>query len=632
MKHLFNSTVMEFDRATQEFTGSKSTKLNRICWVLFFSLFVFANSIFAQDFQDDWHLKVPSWDSYYYGYSEYEYSKVVGDTLYLFSEYYGDSIEVDPGPTELWIDDDDNAHLSGIIFVAKYSVSTGNFLGAKKLIEIPTHLNGSMTVMQTYDYEVTPNGKLIVIGACVNGVDFDGSSASAGFYGSATAVSFASFYESDGSYTGHIEYDLNYSGSPFSSAHNNAFDIYQVAVDANENIYLVGSILGDVDLDFTAGTDVKTSNGNYDAAIVKVDGISETYAWSISMGGTSSEYIAFAGTYQNDLIVIGAYGSASIDLDPSLVSFNIANPMTCCDWTFMAKYNGSGNFINGGAIGGDTELNFNDFNIDADGSIHLLASLDNDIPFDLDPGAANIDPHFQDFLVNYNLDFSVSSVASFNDYGIVEKISSSTTYTALFGYLDPAEELIVHSSVTSESDTISAGADGGMFIVPMGEGSLSLGTPAIYKHSYNRYSYPYTGTNDALGNFYFSGTFSDAIDFTAFDGIDSPDTATFAINNVQEVFVAKLIWTGFVEIDEFLSQESGLQFYPNPTDAEVYINGEEIITEVNVFDMSGRLIKTIYGSNKTSETLNLVDQSEGCYFVQIKLVSGNTHTIKLVKK
>jgi hypothetical protein len=622
----FSLTLSE----TSKKEGRKLNRLNILLWILVLYALLSNNRIFAQEFQDDWHLKIPSWDSYYYGNSEYDYSKVVEDTLFLFSEFWGDSIDVDPTAAELWIDDDDNAHFSGIVFVAKYNVHSGSFIEAKKLLEIPSHLNGGGQVLNIFDYAVSPSGKLIVVGNCINGIDFDGSAASAGFYGSGSAVSFASFYESDGTYLGHIEYDLNYTGTPYASSYNNAFEIFRVCVDEMENIYLTGTILGTADLDFTAGTQNEPSAGYYDCGIVKVNGVSETFDWGFRLGGTSTEYIVYNEIVDNKLVLLGAYGSASLDLDPSTGSQDVTNPMTCCDWTFMASYDLSGNFSHGGAIGGTTEFNLYDFDVDVNGNMFLLAGLDADVPFDLDPGAANVDPHYKDFLIHYNSDFSVASVASFSEYGMVEKISASNYYTALYGYFDPAEELIVHSSVTLDSDTISAGADGGMFVVPMAVGSLSLGTPAIYPHSYDRYSYAYTGTSDESGNFYFSGTFYDAIDFTAFDGIDTPDTATFAVNNVPDVFVAKLAWTGFVNLEESDTHESPIKVYPNPAASFLTIESEEAISKIRVMDMTGKVVFEFLPQNIHQQIIDISGYTAGIYFFEITSADGNTDVVKVV--
>lgn len=631
----FTSTYAAGLAGTKQPLDAVKNTFTRIRLTAFFSLLFltfFADYGYTQDFNDTWHVQIPSRDDGSYGYSEYEASLIAGDTLYLFSEFYGDSLEVDPGAGVEWIDDEYNTGLSGIIFVSRYLVSTGDYLGSSKLIEIPADANGSMTVMGIYDYEVSASGKITVVGDCVSGVDFDGTMVSGGLYGSAPAISFVSFYESDGTYLGHVEYDLNYTGTPYSSAINDGFFINQVEFDQDENCYIFGSILGTVDMDFSAGIDLQTSEGNFDCALLKIDGTSNSFSWSHHFGGASSENIYYTGISNNQLVMVGTYGSGSMDLNPGAGSFNVSNPMTCCDWVFFLRMDFDGSFINGGAIGGDTDISLDGFKTDVDGNSYLMGHLDADIPFDLDPTSEIRDPEYQSFIVTYDAGFSTSEVASFENSYSFENFEVSPYYLALYGYFDPGESLIVQSSFDGSQDTITAGSEGGMFVVPMNKTTSSLGTPAIYPFLYNRYAYAYTGTTDAEGNFYFSGYFKDAIDFDPFDGMAVVDSATFASSNVPDVFVARLGWDGFVGMEEAGSTNRVLKVYPNPSTSTLSIESPQGISSVQVTDLTGRLVYQMPASDQQLVLLDLANEPAGYYLVQVITSAGERHIEKVVKR
>ena len=72
-------------------------------------------------------------------------------------------------------------------------------------------------------------------------------------------------------------------------------------------------------------------------------------------------------------------------------------------------------------------------------------------------------------------------------------------------------------------------------------------------------------------------------------------------------------------------------FYPNPTNSIVHISAtNEIINQINVYDMFGRLLKSQKGIND-SEKINIQELPNAIYLLEVKTDKG-TKTVKIVKQ
>jgi uncharacterized delta-60 repeat protein len=72
-------------------------------------------------------------------------------------------------------------------------------------------------------------------------------------------------------------------------------------------------------------------------------------------------------------------------------------------------------------------------------------------------------------------------------------------------------------------------------------------------------------------------------------------------------------------------------FYPNPTNSIVHISAtNEIINQINVYDMFGRLLKSKKGIND-SEKINIQELPNAIYLLEVKTDKG-TKTIKIIKQ
>ena len=79
------------------------------------------------------------------------------------------------------------------------------------------------------------------------------------------------------------------------------------------------------------------------------------------------------------------------------------------------------------------------------------------------------------------------------------------------------------------------------------------------------------------------------------------------------------------------SQEQ-LTLHPNPVSDVLNINSTDIISKVSVYDIQGKVIKTVSGLNSNTSKINLSTLQNGVYFIKVQTKSGASKLRRLVKK
>jgi len=92
-----------------------------------------------------------------------------------------------------------------------------------------------------------------------------------------------------------------------------------VAVDGSGNVYVMGYFSGTADFDFGAGIDNKTSVGNEDIFLTKIN-VGGSYAWTKTMGGTNADYGQSVAVDVSENVYITGYFSGTVDFDPDAVT------------------------------------------------------------------------------------------------------------------------------------------------------------------------------------------------------------------------------------------------------------------------------------------------------------------------
>jgi uncharacterized protein (AIM24 family) len=108
------------------------------------------------------------------------------------------------------------------------------------------------------------------------------------------------------------------------------------------NVYVSGIFQGDIDLDPGTGTDIHTSNGDFDVFIQKLDS-DGSLIWGKTFGGTQIEANYTIATDLFGNVYVGGHFDGTVDFDPNA---GVANEVAISsNDTYLLKLDSSGNFI-----------------------------------------------------------------------------------------------------------------------------------------------------------------------------------------------------------------------------------------------------------------------------------------------
>ena len=91
-----------------------------------------------------------------------------------------------------------------------------------------------------------------------------------------------------------------------------------LAVDSVGNVYVVGTFRGtDVDFDPTAGTDLRSSHGDTDAFLLRLNS-DGSYGWAATVGGPEADYARSVAVCPDAFLAfVGYFRGSGVDLDPT---------------------------------------------------------------------------------------------------------------------------------------------------------------------------------------------------------------------------------------------------------------------------------------------------------------------------
>ena len=116
------------------------------------------------------------------------------------------------------------------------------------------------------------------------------------------------------------------------------------------------------------------------------------------------------------------------------------------------------------------------------------------------------------------------------------------------------------------------------------------------------------------------------------------NSVAYIAKYVDTSFMSPYVYTGDtgnVGIPEFSILNSQFSIYPNPTSGKVTITSPAPLVSATVTDMMGRqtyTIRALCNPATQSLTMNLSHLPQGAYFLTLTTSSGETHTVKLIKK
>jgi hypothetical protein len=70
---------------------------------------------------------------------------------------------------------------------------------------------------------------------------------------------------------------------------------------------------------------------------------------------------------------------------------------------------------------------------------------------------------------------------------------------------------------------------------------------------------------------------------------------------------------------------------PNPADDQLFVDSKNEISKIEIFDITGKRIQTLFANHKT-HVIDVKDLSSGLYFLKVSGAEGKSQTVKWIKK
>ena len=80
-----------------------------------------------------------------------------------------------------------------------------------------------------------------------------------------------------------------------------------------------------------------------------------------------------------------------------------------------------------------------------------------------------------------------------------------------------------------------------------------------------------------------------------------------------------------------ITEDSGLVVYPNPASDVLFLEGEENILSVAVYDITGKLVDSLVGKSGNRLEVSMTGYTPGYYSFQVRTASGIS-TERVIKK
>ncbi|MCT4582849.1 MAG: T9SS type A sorting domain-containing protein [Flavobacteriales bacterium] len=101
-------------------------------------------------------------------------------------------------------------------------------------------------------------------------------------------------------------------------------------------------------------------------------------------------------------------------------------------------------------------------------------------------------------------------------------------------------------------------------------------------------------------------------------------------NSVNQQAILDIKYDGYVSINENKSNTSTL-LYPNPFNTVLHLTAAKAIQQIELFDLSGKLVHSQKSINTQKHTINTATISKGVYSLRITFNDGNYETQKIIK-
>ncbi len=292
------------------------------------------------------------------------------NNIYITGTMFG-TIDLDPGAANApFVSSYDFG-----AFFAKYS-SNGDYLFGKQLENLALTSSSALIT----GLKVDNSGNIYVSGNLYGTVDFNPSPAVVNLTSAGDGDCYFAKYDASGNYI-----------FAKSFGNLNTDNTQSLTIDADHNIYLLGSYQSIVDFDPGAGDESFTCTGTNDIYIAKYDA-SGNYVFAKTMNGTDAAYGLDIQLKSSGNIVITGHLKGNVDFNPGTYNTNI-NVGLNYSASYLAEYNNSGDLVSAftNSRGYEDAQNYpHALKKDVSGNLIMAGSFSNTIDFDLGPGITKL--------------------------------------------------------------------------------------------------------------------------------------------------------------------------------------------------------------------------------------------------
>jgi hypothetical protein len=406
----------------------------------------------------------------------------------------------------------------------------------------------------------------------------------------------------------------------------NSYDVgSNLAFDASNNVYILGSFYNTVDFNPDLGITNLTSNGDYDVFISKLD-VNGNFLWVKSFGGNSAdEGRGIQIDAQGNIYVNGAFQGA-VDFDPNASTLTLSS-IGATD-IFMAKLNSAGNLVWAKSMGSSAYDNGTDLVLDKKGTnIYLTGQFENTVDFDPNIGTSNLtslgsaDIYISKFDTDGNLIWAKSFGGIVYEHVSGIKLDSIENIYLAGGYgnvvdFDPNSGVVNLTSNGSNDLYISKLDSNGVLVFAKSFGGTDfdlMKSIDIDKH----------------GSIYTTGLFTGSVNF---DPNSTFNLTTFNASDF-DIYIQKLNQSSATSLNHIANHTNNVSLFPNPNNGTLHISLENKFSDIINISIINNLGEIVLETNFNTSALklNTTQLVSGIYFARI-IKNNEQEIIKFIKE
>tara|TARA_Y100000589_G_C27196601_1_gene647121 strand:- start:5540 stop:7588 length:2049 start_codon:yes stop_codon:yes gene_type:complete len=251
---------------------------------------------------------------------------------------------------------------------------------------------GSYSVEHANAVVSDQNNNVYVTGSFRNTIDIDPGLSSSVITSNGESDIYIQKFNSNGN----LEWAKTIGGSNFDYGKD-------IAIDNSGNVYITGVFKGTVDFNPGSGTENKTSNGQYDAFVLKLD-MNGDFGWCYSFGGSNFDY--------GNAISVDSFGNVWIAGSfRSTVDFNdgagtSSKTSAGGEDIYVLKLNFLGNFSSVNTMGGSDNDVATSLSIDNFGFVYITGTFEGTADFNPTNSVTNLTSNGNEDIFIEKLNFS----------------------------------------------------------------------------------------------------------------------------------------------------------------------------------------------------------------------------------